>query len=196
VNKAQLIDAVAERLGGSKKDAVDAVDAVLDTITREVVSGTKISITGFGSFEKVDRPARMARNPRTGERVRVKKSSVPKFRAGQAFKDVVSGEKKLPRVPSAAGAGRATATRAAATGTAKRAAAGTKKTTAKKTAKKAARPTGRRTAAKSPARKTTGRASTAMKRSTATKSTTRKSTGAAKTARKSTKKTTKRASKR
>ena len=96
MNKAQLIEAVADKLGVSRKDAGDAVDTVLDTIVGSVAGGTKVSITGFGSFEKVDRPARMARNPRTGESVKVKKSSAPKFKAGQGFKDVVNGEKKAP----------------------------------------------------------------------------------------------------
>jgi DNA-binding protein HU-beta len=170
VNKAQLIDAVAERLGGSKKDANDAVEAVLDTITRNVVAGTKISITGFGSFEKVDRPARMARNPRTGERVRVKKSSVPKFRAGQAFKDVVSGDKKLPKMVRAAASSSSTASASSTT----RKAAATKAAPAKAAAK---RTTAKRAAATGTARKTTATKSAAKKAT----STTRKTTAAKKT---------------
>ncbi len=96
MNKAQLVDAVADRLGG-RQQATDAVDAVLDAIVRATVAGDRVSVTGFGSFEKVDRPARYARNPQTGERVRVKKTSVPRFRPGQGFKDLVSGSKKLPK---------------------------------------------------------------------------------------------------
>ncbi len=96
MNKAQLIEAVAEKMGG-RQQAADAVDHVLDAILRAVVAGERVSVTGFGSFEKVDRPARYARNPQTGERVRVKKTSVPRFRPGQGFKDLVSGAKKLPK---------------------------------------------------------------------------------------------------
>ncbi|MEU5113211.1 HU family DNA-binding protein [Streptomyces longwoodensis] len=96
MNKAQLVEAIADKMGG-RQQAADAVDAVLDAIVRAVVSGDRVSVTGFGSFEKVDRPARYARNPQTGERVRVKKTSVPRFRAGQGFKDLVSGSKKLPK---------------------------------------------------------------------------------------------------
>lgn len=96
MNKAQLVEAVAEKLGG-RQQAAAAVDAVLDAMVRAVVAGDRVSITGFGSFERVDRPARYARNPQTGERVRVRKTSVPRFRAGQGFKDLVSGAKKLPR---------------------------------------------------------------------------------------------------
>jgi len=96
MNKAQLVEAVADRLGG-RQQATDAVDAVLDAIVRATVAGDRVSVTGFGSFEKVDRPARYARNPQTGERVRVKKTSVPRFRPGQGFKDLVNGTKKLPK---------------------------------------------------------------------------------------------------
>jgi DNA-binding protein HU-beta len=96
VNKAQLVEAVAEQLGG-RRAAAEAVDAVLDTIVRAVVAGDRVSVTGFGTFEKVDRSARFARNPQTGEKVRVKKTSVPRFRPGQGFKDLVSGSKKLPK---------------------------------------------------------------------------------------------------
>ena len=84
MNKAQLVEAIADKLGG-RQQAADAVDAVLDAMVRAVVAGDRVSVTGFGSFEKVDRPARYARNPQTGERVRVKKTSVPRFRAGQGF---------------------------------------------------------------------------------------------------------------
>lgn len=96
MNKAQLVEVVAEKME-SREAATDAVDKVLDAIVRAVVAGDRVSVTGFGSFEKVDRPARYARNPQTGERVRVKKTSVPRFRAGQAFKDYASGSRKLPR---------------------------------------------------------------------------------------------------
>jgi DNA-binding protein HU-beta len=169
VNKAQLVEAIADKVGG-RQQAAEAVDAVLDAIVRATVAGDRVSVTGFGSFEKVDRPARYARNPQTGERVRVKKTSVPRFRAGQGFKDLVSGSKKLPRggevavkkAPKGSLSGGASAT-------VKKAAA--KKTTAKKaTAKKT-------TAKKTTARKTTG----AAKTSAAKKTTAKKATGAAKT---------------
>ncbi|MBY8344772.1 HU family DNA-binding protein [Streptomyces spinosirectus] len=169
MNKAQLVEAIADKVGG-RQQAAEAVDAVLDAIVRATVAGDRVSVTGFGSFEKVDRPARYARNPQTGERVRVKKTSVPRFRAGQGFKDLVSGSKKLPRggevavkkAPKGSLSGGASAT-------VKKAAA--KKTTAKKaTAKKT-------TAKKTTARKTTG----AAKTSAAKKTTAKKATGAAKT---------------
>src|SRR4051795_3994652 len=98
VNKNQLIDALSSRFGGNKRAARHALESVLDTITREVAKGEKVAITGFGSFEKQVRKARMVRNPRTGERLKAKATSVPKFRAGQDLKNIVSGAKKLPKL--------------------------------------------------------------------------------------------------
>jgi DNA-binding protein HU-beta len=95
VNKAELIDSIAARLGDNKKAASEAVEAVIDTITRTVAKGEKVAITGFGIFEKVERAARIARNPATGASVKVKKTSVPKFRPGTQLKAVVSGAVKL-----------------------------------------------------------------------------------------------------
>ena len=89
MNKAQLIDRLSVQLG-SKKAATDAVEAVVDTITRAVASGEKVAITGFGAFEKVSRPARTGRNPRTGEPVQIAASKGVKFSAGAAFKSAVN----------------------------------------------------------------------------------------------------------
>src|SRR3954470_19836781 len=135
-NKAQLIEALTERLG-DKKTAGAAVDGLVDVIVRTVNKGEKVNITGFGVFEKRARAARTARNPRTGETVKVKKTNVPAFRAGTSFKDVVSGAKKLPKIAAprktaaASTAARSTAatTRTAAARPASRAAATTTTTT-------------------------------------------------------------------
>ena len=89
MNKADLVKELEKRLG-SRRAANDALEAVLDTIVREVVRGGKVSITGFGTFEKAARAARTGRNPRTGQAVKIKKTSVPRFRAGTAFKEVTS----------------------------------------------------------------------------------------------------------
>ncbi|MGQ4416747.1 HU family DNA-binding protein [Streptomyces sp. SAS_269] len=184
MNKAQLVEAIADRMGG-RQQAAEAVDHVLDAIVRAVVAGERVSVTGFGSFEKVDRPARYARNPQTGERVRVKKTSVPRFRAGQGFKDLVSGSKKLPRggevsvkkAPkgSLTGGASATVKKAAAKKTTKAAAA--KKATAKKAApaKKTTAAAKKATAKKTTAKKTTATAKTAAaKKTTAKKATAQK----------------------
>jgi DNA-binding protein HU-beta len=94
MNKRDLIDAISGRLG-DKKTATEAVNAVLETIEITVAKGDKVAITGFGVFEKQNRPARTARNPATGAPIKVAKSSVPKFRPGADFKAVVSGQKKV-----------------------------------------------------------------------------------------------------
>ncbi|GAA2557895.1 MULTISPECIES: HU family DNA-binding protein [Streptomyces] len=202
MNKAQLVEAIADKMGG-RQQAADAVDAVLDAIVRAVVAGDRVSVTGFGSFEKVDRPARYARNPQTGERVRVKKTSVPRFRAGQGFKDLVSGSKKLPKndiavkkapkgslsgppptISKAAGK-KAAAKKAAAkktTGAAKTTTA--RKTTAKKaTTKAAAKKT---TAKKAPAKTAAPAKTTAAKKTTAKKAPAKKATAKKAPAKKST----------
>ena len=101
MNKADLIEAITEQVG-DKRTASNAVEAVVAAITRAVSKGEKVAISGFGVFEKVDRAARVARNPATGATVRLKKTSVPKFRPGQNFKDVVSGAKKLAPLPKKA----------------------------------------------------------------------------------------------
>ncbi|MFD7704558.1 HU family DNA-binding protein [Streptomyces caelestis] len=199
MNKAQLVEAIADKVGG-RQQAADAVDHVLDAIVRAVVAGERVSVTGFGSFEKVDRPARYARNPQTGERVRVKKTSVPRFRAGQGFKDLVSGSKKLPRggevsvkkAPKGSLSGGASATvkkAAAKKTTAKKAA--TKTAAAKKTAtaKKAATKTAaakKTTATKAPAKTAATAKTAAAKKTTAKKAPAKKATATKAPAKKST----------
>ena len=101
MNKTQLIDALAARYEGNRKQAAHALESVLDTITREVARGEKVAITGFGSFEKTVRNARWVRNPQTGERMKSKKKSVPKFTAGQELKNIIAGAKKLPKLTAA-----------------------------------------------------------------------------------------------
>ncbi len=98
MNKSQFIDALSTRYEGNRKAAAHALEAVLDTITREVAKGEKVAITGFGSFEKRVRPARWVRNPQTGEKMKAKKTAVPKFNAGADLKNVISGAKKLPKL--------------------------------------------------------------------------------------------------
>ena len=168
MNKAELIDALAVRLG-EKKSATAALDAVLAEVQAAVTKGDKVSITGFGVFEKRVRAARMARNPRTGEAVKVKKTAIPAFRAGAGFKDMVASGK------APAGARKTTAKVAAKTTS--------RTTTAKATTAKAT------TARKTTAKATTAKATTA--KATTAKATTAKATPAKKTvARKTTPATT------
>jgi DNA-binding protein HU-beta len=153
VNKAELIEALSGRLG-DRKSATAALDAVLTEIQNAVTKGDKVSITGFGVFEKRVRAARTARNPRTGESVKVKKTSVPAFRPGASFKDLVAAG----RVPKAAKAA-APAKRGAPTKAAKAVKATTvrKAAPAKKTTRAATSAAPPRTATVSAARKAPAR---------------------------------------
>ena len=163
MNKAQLIEALSAHYDGSKTEAAKALNAVVQTITYKTAAGEKVSITGFGVFEKVHRSARMVRNPRTGERKRAKATAVPRFRAGTDLKAYVSGAKKVPKATTkkAAAAKTATASKAAparsaaASRSAAAKAPAAKKTVAKAPAKKApATKKAAPAAKKAPARKT------------------------------------------
>ena len=89
MNKTELIAAVAEKAGRSKKDADAAVTAVFDAVTAELVKGEKVQLIGFGTFETRERAAKQGRNPRTGETMTIAASKVPAFKAGKALKDAV-----------------------------------------------------------------------------------------------------------
>ena len=94
VNKGDLIAWVSLEASVSKRVATEVVDAMLDAVKRSVSRGERVSIPGFGTFEKRLRAPRVARNPRTGERVPVPAMSVPVFRPGQQFKDACGGPKR------------------------------------------------------------------------------------------------------
>jgi DNA-binding protein HU-beta len=96
MNKAELIEVLTARLDTDRRQATDAVEHLIDAIVRAVQKGESVTITGFGVFERRRRAARVARNPRTGETVKVKPTSVPAFRPGAQFKAIVSGSQKLP----------------------------------------------------------------------------------------------------
>ena len=89
MTKQDFVDAVADRAGMSKREAGTAVDAVLDTITDALAKGEPITFTGFGKFSTSARAARMGVNPRTGEKVHIAATTVPKFQAGSALKAAV-----------------------------------------------------------------------------------------------------------
>lgn len=159
MNKAELVEAVEKRIG-DRKAANDAVETVIDSIVRTVAKGERVAISGFGTFEKVARAARTGRNPRTGDAVRIKKTTVPKFKPGTAFKAFVAAPRSIPS--SAATSGAAVTSRGVAAGAA-----------AKKAASKA---TTAKTAAKTTTAKTTAAKKTATKaapaKAAATKATT------------------------
>jgi DNA-binding protein HU-beta len=180
MNKAELIDVLTEKLGSDRRQATAAVENVVDTIVRAVHKGDSVTITGFGVFEQRRRAARVARNPRTGETVKVKPTSVPAFRPGAQFKAVVSGAQKLPAEGPAVkrGVTAGTARKAAKKSPAKKSAA--KKAPAKKAATKRAAtkaPAKKAAAKKTTAKKTTAK-KTAAKKSPAKKATKRAATKA------------------
>jgi DNA-binding protein HU-beta len=90
MKKTELIAAVAEQSGLSKKDAEKALSATIDTIVKAVAEGDKIQLTGFGTFEQRQRNARTGVDPRTGNSIEIAASKVPAFKAGKAFKDAVN----------------------------------------------------------------------------------------------------------
>ena len=90
MNKAELINAVAEKAALSKKDSEAAVNAALEAITGALSDGEKVQLVGFGSFEVKKREARVGRNPKTKEAIEIPASKVPVFKAGKALKDVVA----------------------------------------------------------------------------------------------------------
>lgn len=89
MNKSELINAVAESAGLSKKDATSAVEAVFETIQTTLGEGDKVQVIGFGTFEVRERAARKGRNPQTGKEIDIAASKVPAFKAGKALKDAV-----------------------------------------------------------------------------------------------------------
>jgi DNA-binding protein HU-beta len=202
MNKAELIDVLTEKLGSDRRQATAAVENVVDTIVRAVHKGDSVTITGFGVFEQRRRAARVARNPRTGETVKVKPTSVPAFRPGAQFKAVVSGAQRLPAEGPAvkrgvtAGGARKAVKKAAARKAVKKAVKRTaakkavKRAAAKKTVKRAAakktvkRAAAKKTVKRAAAKKTVKRAAAkkAVKRAPARKAA--KKTAAKKTARK------------
>ena len=90
MNKTELVAAVAEQAGLSKKDAEAAVKAFTDVVAEALKAGDKIQLVGFGTFEASERAAREGRNPRTGETMTIEASKTPKFKAGKALKDLVN----------------------------------------------------------------------------------------------------------
>jgi DNA-binding protein HU-beta len=170
LNKTQFIDAVAARLRADHKSTAALLDAILDEVYANVVKGEKVILTGFGAFERRDRAARIGRNPATGAKVRVKKTSVPAFRPGTEFKEIIAGRRKLAKaapVKKAAAAKAPAAKAAPAKTTVARKAPAAKaapvaKAAVKKVAAKAA-PVAKTAAKKVAAKATPAKATTARK---------------------------------
>lgn len=90
MNKSELASAIAAKTGFTKKDSEKALGAVIDVISEALQASDKVQVVGFGTFEVKSRPARAARNPRTGEEIQIAASKAPVFKAGKALKDAVN----------------------------------------------------------------------------------------------------------
>jgi DNA-binding protein HU-beta len=129
LNRKELVDSIQKHTAVARSDVDKVLGSLIQHTQATVKKGDRIALVGFGTFERQDRKARTARNPRSGEPVKVKATKVPRFRAGQGFKDVVAGRAPAPKLTAAkvttvrvsrAGATRATAGKAGrATGKAK-----------------------------------------------------------------------------
>jgi len=92
LNKKELIESVANTTGESKKAVGDVLDATIETIQKSIKKGDRVSLPGFGTFSRRARSARTARNPRTGEEIKIAATKVPAFKPGATFKDFVAGK--------------------------------------------------------------------------------------------------------
>lgn len=90
MNKGELIDAIAEKADVTKKDADAVLSAALDVILNAVATGDKVTLVGFGTFERRERQAREGRNPATGKPIQIPATKVPAFSAGKLFKEKVA----------------------------------------------------------------------------------------------------------
>jgi len=143
VNRRDLVNAVAAHTGQDRKQVDEVLKGFTDVVTAVVSKGEPVAISGFAKFVKVDRPARMGRNPQTGEPVKIKASKKARITPLKGFKDAVMTPSTAPKLakgiwpPAPAAAKKATATKAGASKTAAtRKAAATRKTATRKSAAK------------------------------------------------------------
>lgn len=163
LNRKELVDAIQKHTLVARTDVDKVLGSLIQHTQVAVKKGDRVSLVGFGTFERQDRKARTARNPRSGAPVKVKATKVPRFRAGQGFKDVVAGKATAPKLTPVKSTAKATTARAASTA---------KATVSRATTSKAS------TAKASTARASTAKASTA-KASTARASASKVATKAA-----------------
>ena len=120
MNKSTVVAEVSKRTDVGKAQVAKVVDALLDTVKESVAKGQRVSLVGFGTFERRKRSARVARNPRTGEAVKVKATNAPAFKAGAAFKQTVSGSRSTSKSASKAPAKKSSAKKSTAKSSRKR----------------------------------------------------------------------------
>jgi DNA-binding protein HU-beta len=112
LNRKELVDAIQKHTQVARTDVDKVLGSLIQHTQVAVKKGERVALVGFGTFERQDRKARTARNPRSGDPVKVKATKVPRFRAGQGFKDVVAGKATAPKLTPAKSTAKASATRA------------------------------------------------------------------------------------
>ena len=115
MNRKELVDAIQKHTLVSRTDVDKVLGSLIQHTQVAVKKGDRVSLVGFGTFERQDRKARTARNPRSGAPVKVKATKVPRFRAGQGFKDVVAGKATAPKLTPVKSTAKATTAKAATT---------------------------------------------------------------------------------
>ena len=113
MNRKELVDSIQKHTEVARGDVDKVLGSLIQHTQVAVKKGDRVSLVGFGTFERRDRKARVARNPRSGEQVKVKATKVPVFRAGQSFRDVVAGKAAAPKLTASRSASRSTRTAAA-----------------------------------------------------------------------------------
>jgi DNA-binding protein HU-beta len=113
LNRKELVDAIQKHTEVARADVDKVLGSLIQHTEVAVKKGDRVSLVGFGTFERRDRKARVARNPRSGETVKVKATKVPVFRAGQSFRDVVAGKAAAPKLTASRAASRTAKTAAA-----------------------------------------------------------------------------------
>jgi DNA-binding protein HU-beta len=112
LNRKELVDAIQKHTQVARADVDKVLGSLIQHTEVAVKKGERVALVGFGTFERQDRKARTARNPRSGDPVKVKATKVPRFRAGQGFKDVVAGKATAPKLTPAKSTAKASTTKA------------------------------------------------------------------------------------
>jgi DNA-binding protein HU-beta len=134
LNRKELVDAIQKHTLVARTDVDKVLGSLIQHTQVAVKKGDRVSLVGFGTFERQDRKARTARNPRSGAPVKVKATKVPRFRAGQGFKDVVAGKATAPKLTPVKSTAKASTARAASTSRASTAKASTSKASSSRAA--------------------------------------------------------------
>ena len=141
MNRKELVDAIQKHTLVSRTDVDKVLGSLIQHTQVAVKKGERVALVGFGTFERQDRKARTARNPRSGAPVKVKATKVPRFRAGQGFKDVVAGKATAPKLTPVKSTAKAGTARAATTAKASTAKASTSKAASRNSAAKSVKST-------------------------------------------------------